>query len=258
MSNRWIAAFLATLIGMLMTASGRVAQAQNLASTPRAASRSTANRSIVVPTRTTIPLELRASLSSRTARVGQRIYCDTVYPIVVNNRVIIPAGSYVKGTITQVVRPGRVKGKAQMGLRFDSITLPSGITHGISATLSGFAGNGKEGFSKTESKVEGEGSKGKDAATVAISGAEAATIGAIAGSAGGHAATAASVGGAMGALGGLVYVLATRGKDIVLPAGTNLELELLRPLSFYPDEINTPTNMPAGPAFQPRDPGPGI
>lgn len=253
MRRTWIKGIFVTLLGVMGVAPCWAAQAQKLAGNATAP-----NRNIVVPTNTTIPLELRAGLSSRTARAGQRIYCDTVYPIVVNNRVIIPAGSYVKGTITQVVRPGRVKGKAQIGLRFDSITLPSGITHGISATLSGFAGNGKEGFSKTESKVEGEGSKGRDAATVAISGGEAATIGAIAGSGGGHAATAATVGGAMGALGGLVYVLATRGKDITLPAGTNLELELLRPLTFYPDEITTPSNTPSGPGFQPRDPGPGI
>src|SRR3989454_8179722 len=134
------------------------------ASAPAKASSEPAPPRLVVPANTTIPLELRNTISSRTAYVGQSIYCETIYPITIGNRIVIPVGSYVKGAVTQVIRPGRVKGKAQIGLRFESITLPNGTTHRLRATLSGFAGNGKEGFRRDESKVEGESSKGQDAA----------------------------------------------------------------------------------------------
>src|SRR5690242_6524235 len=70
---------------------------------------------IVVPADTTIPLVLKNTISSRTASVGQAIYCETIYPITVGNRIVIPVGSYVKGSVTQVVRPGHVKGKAKIG-----------------------------------------------------------------------------------------------------------------------------------------------
>ena len=60
-------------------------------------------------------------------------------------------------------------------------------------------------------------------------------------------------------MGALVWVLATRGKDIVLPSGTNLELELTVPLDFERDEImDTPQNSPEGPAIPRRDPGPSL
>jgi type IV secretion system protein VirB10 len=77
---------------------------------------------------TTIPLALKNTINSRTAFVGQAIYCETIYPIALGNRIVIPVGTYVKGSVTQVVRPGRVKGKSQVGIRFDTITLPNGTT----------------------------------------------------------------------------------------------------------------------------------
>jgi len=232
---------------MLLTVASSGAFGQN----PAAASRSY-SRSLVVPANTTIPLQLRNAINSRTAYVGQAIYCETIYPITKNNRIVIPVGTYVKGQLTEVKRPGRVKGKAQLGLRFDSITLPDGVTRRLRATLSGFAGNGKEGFRRDESKVEGESSKGQDVATVAITGAEGATIGAIT-----RRGTGAGVGGASGALGGLIWVLATRGKEVVLPAGTDLELQLMAPLDLGEGDVSTPTNSLEGPAIPHRDPGPG-
>jgi hypothetical protein len=176
----------------------------------------------------------------------------------VNNRIVIPVGSYVKGRITQVVRPGHVKGKAQIGLRFEEITLPSGVTKLLRATLSGFGGSGQEGFSPKEGKIQGESSKGKDVETVAVTAAEGAAIGSVAGISGDHSGAGAGIGGAAGALGGLVYVLATRGKELVLSQGTNFELELAAPLSFYRDEISSSSADPSGPALGRRDPGPGL
>ena len=151
-------------------------------------------------------------------------------------------------------QPGRIKGKAELGIRFDSITFPDGLTRPLRATLSGFAGNGKEGFRRDESKVEGASSKGQDVGTVAVTGAEGATIGAIAQ----RGAKGAGVGGASGALGGLIWVLATRGKDVVLPSGTNLELQLTAPLDLSESEASIPSSSPNGPAIPRRDPGPGV
>lgn len=208
---------------------------------------------IVVPADATIPLALRNTINSRTAFVGQAIYCETIYPITVGNWIVIPVGSYIKGSVTQVVRPGRVKGKAQLGLRFDSLTLPNGTTRTLRATLSAYAGNGSQGFIREEAKVEGESSKGKDAGEVATSGTQGAIIGAIAG----RSAKGAGIGAAAGGVGGLILVLATRGKEIILPPGTNLELQLSAPLKFQRDEIDPPSRYSDGPALPRRDYGPG-
>ena len=193
--------------------------------------------SIVIPEDTTIPLKLENTISSRTAYVGQAIYCETIYPITVDNRIVIPVGSYVKGSVVQVVRPGRVKGKAQLGIRFDSITLPSGVTHALRATLSGFGGTGEEGFDRSESKIKGQDSKGQDAGRIAQTTIAGAQIGTITGATTGHLGRGLGIGSAAGAAGGLIWMLASRGKDIILPAGTSLELQLSVPLTFDEDEV---------------------
>ncbi len=228
-------------------------------STPGAIKETAASSSkLMIPAETTIPLALKNTISSRTAYVGQAIYCETVYPITVGNRIVIPAGSYVKGAVTQVIRPGRVKGKAQLGLRFESLTLPNGTTRPMRATLSSFAGNGKQGFHREESKIEGESSKGEDAGRVAQTTVTGAEIGVIAGAANRSVGKGLGIGSAAGAAGGLIWVLATRGKDILLPPGTSLELQLGAPLSFEPDELEAPPRYPEGPALPRREPGPSF
>lgn len=209
----------------------------------------------VIPAGTQVPLELQSAVTTKTAYVGMPIYCRTLYPVTLKDRMIIPVGSWVKGTVTEVTHPGRIHGKAKLGLRFDSLILPSGVTKDISGVLAGFAGNGKEGFKRQEGQIIGQGTKGKDARTVLISGAEGAGIGSVAGISGGHSGAGAATGGTIGALGGLVWVLATRGKEIVLPAGTDFQLETTRPITFYRYQID-PVPDSNGPSFQKPEPGP--
>jgi type IV secretion system protein VirB10 len=215
-------------------------------------------QSWTVPAETTIPVRLENSVSSKTAYAGQAIYCTTVYPITVHNRIVIPAGTYVKGALTQVVRPGHVKGRAQLGIRFEEITLPNGVTRPLRATLSGFGGNGKEGFKRQESKVEGESTKGEDVGKVVQTTVTGAEIGTLAGLGADSTGKGLGIGSAAGAAGGLIWVLASRGKDVLLPTGTSLELQLGAPLTFEREELNSHEDYLEGPTPRPRDPGPGI
>src|SRR2546429_6036095 len=77
---------------------------------------------------TRIPLSLINSVSTKHSAEGDRIYLETVYPILAGGRIVIPPGSFVNGTVTQVKRPGRVKGRGELFVRFDSLTLPNGVT----------------------------------------------------------------------------------------------------------------------------------
>jgi len=63
----------------------------------------------IVTPGTKIPLSLLNSVSTKHSAEGDRIYLETVFPILVNGRIVIPPGSYVAGTVTQVKKPGRVK-----------------------------------------------------------------------------------------------------------------------------------------------------
>src|SRR5690242_13061152 len=77
---------------------------------------------------THIPLSLINSVSTKNSIVGDRVYLETVFPILVDGKIVIPPGSYVAGTITDVQRPGKMKGRGEFHLRFDSLTLPNGTT----------------------------------------------------------------------------------------------------------------------------------
>src|SRR5579863_1890270 len=62
---------------------------------------------------TRIPLSMINSVSTKYATPGDRVYLETAFPVVVGGRIVIPAGSYVMGTITSTKRPGKVKGRGE-------------------------------------------------------------------------------------------------------------------------------------------------
>jgi len=204
---------------------------------------------LTVPTDTTIPLRLLNTINSRTTQPGQALYCETIFPITVGNRIVIPVGSSVKGSVTKVVRPGHSKGKAQIGIRFETLILPNGTTLSLRATLSGFGGTGREGYKPKESQIEGASSKGEDAGKVAETTITGAEVGTIAGAASGHVVKGLGIGSLAGAGGGLVWILASPGKQIVLPPGTNFELQLSAPLTFSRDDVEPPSQYDQGPAL---------
>jgi hypothetical protein len=82
----------------------------------------------VVKAGTKIPLSLVNSLNTKVTAEGDRVYLETAFPIVQDGRIVVPKGSYVAGTVTEVKRAGKLKGKAELFLRFDSLTLPNGVT----------------------------------------------------------------------------------------------------------------------------------
>jgi hypothetical protein len=148
-----------------------------------------------------------------------------------------------------VVRPGHFKGRAQLGLRFDELVLPNGTTRSLRAALSGFGSAADDSFKPKEGQIQGGGSKGKDAQTVAETTIPGAEIGTIVGATKGAPLEGLGVGSAVGAAAGLGMVLARRGKDIVLDHGTSLELQLLQPVSFQREEVEPPSRYDAGPAI---------
>ena len=120
----------------------------------------------VVTIGTRIPLSMINSVSTKTAVEGERVYLESVFPILVNGHVVIPPGSYVAGTVTEVKRPGRVKGRGELYVRFDSLTLPNGVTRDFRARMGSLDGRAPETLDKSEGKIKGEGDKAGDIKTV--------------------------------------------------------------------------------------------
>jgi type IV secretion system protein VirB10 len=195
---------------------------------------------------THIALGLINSVSTKHSSPGDRIYLETVFPIVINSHIVIPPGSYVTGTVTEVKRPGRVRGRGELYVRFDSITLPNGVTRDFRSRLGGIDARGDEHLDKAEGTVKGDSNKGGDARTIGEGAASGASIGAIAGAAAGHAGMGAGIGGAAGAAAGLAGVLLTRGPEAILAKGSTIEMVLDRPLIFEAREVNFPTMAGSG------------
>jgi type IV secretion system protein VirB10 len=191
-----------------------------------------------IETGTKIPLSMINSVSTKNASEGDRIYLETVFPILSNGKIVIPPGSYVAGTVTSVKRPGRVHGRGELYVRFDSLTLPNGVTRDFRARVGSLDGRANEKLDKTEGKIKSEGNKSGDARTVAEGAGAGAGIGGLAGAAAGHGIMGAGVGAAAGAAAGLVGILVTRGPDAMLTRGTTLDMVLDRQLQFDEKEVD--------------------
>jgi type IV secretion system protein VirB10 len=208
-----------------------------LAQEPAATSAAPSAAYVIAPG-TRIPLGLINTISTKSAAQGDRVYLETVFPILTNGRIVIPPGSWVSGTVTEVKRPGRVKGRGELYLRFDSLTLPNGVTRDFRARVGGIDGRGGEEFDKNEGKIRSEGNKAGDARTIAEGAGVGGSVGLIAGSASKNYAMGGAIGAAAGATAGLMAVLLTRGPDAVLAKGSTIEMITDRPLQFEKSEID--------------------
>jgi hypothetical protein len=197
-----------------------------------------AEKVFVVEPGTKVPLSLINSVSTKNSTAGDRVYLESVFPILVDGRIVIPPGSYVAGTITNVQRPGKLKGRGEFHVRFDSLTLPNGTTRDFRARVSGLDGRASEELDRREGTIKSEGNKSGDVRTVGETAAAGASVGALAGSISGGPGMGAGIGAAAGAAAGLAGVLFTRGPEAVLAKGTILEMVLDRPVRFEESELD--------------------
>lgn len=163
---------------------------------------------VEVPAGVVIPVELKNTIHSRSAYAGQDVYCVTNFPIAIEDKMLIPGGSYLKGIISKVVQPGRLTGKAQLVVRFDSLVLPNGITRPMSAKIVSLAG------SKLEEPSEGAKDPGETIIDASILANTSLT-------------QAASQG-----ITGMMFSAATKDKSFALPSGMDMEIRLVSAVSI--------------------------
>jgi hypothetical protein len=178
----------------------------------------------VLPVGTTVNVQLISALSSSADRAGDTFTAQVEDPIFANGIEVVPAGSTLRGHVTFIKPPGRVKGKAEMRLVADGIVLKNGREY----TFTGELTNSDESSVKvkdSEGTIQG---KGKSTTQTAKDSGIGAAIGAGGGAiaAGG---TGALYGAGIGAVAGLIHALAKRHKDVVLQSGTELMFVLTSP-----------------------------
>jgi hypothetical protein len=160
-----------------------------------------------IPSGTELDVRLQKALSSETAQVEDRFEATTVVDLRENGRVLIPAGSRVRGVVTAVQEAGRVDRKGSLSLSFDQITI-NGRNYPIRGTV-------------TEALEAG--GYGEDAGKIGTGAAVGGILGGI-------------IGGLKGALAGILIggggvVAATEGHDVELAPGTVLRMRLDEPLA---------------------------
>ena len=185
---------------------------------------------------THIPLVLHNAISTRSAKPGDPVYFETIFPVMVDGHVVIPAGSYVSGEITESKRPGRIKGRGELMMKLTEMILPNGYMVNLNAMPSG-AGTGGGERVNNEGQIVGDSDKTSDVGTV-IRSTEAGTgIGAGVGAAAGNIGKGVGIGAGIGAVAGLGAVLLTRGPDAELPRGSTLEAVIERPIFLEADKV---------------------
>jgi hypothetical protein len=158
-----------------------------------------------VPSGTDLVLTLETAVSSETARADQPVRARVAKPVVIGGMEVIPAGATVTGAVVSAERAGKVKGRASVALRFNEVIVMNTPYRITTARIA----------------RQAEATKGEDAKKIGIGAGVGTAIGAIAGGKKG-----AAIGAGIGGGAGTGVVLATRGEEVTIPAGTTLRTEI--------------------------------
>ena len=200
-------------------------------------------KSFVVPAGTKVLLQLRSALNTKSAKPGDGVYLASTFPVVVGNRVMIPSGVYVQGVVDRVVRAGHVSGRSQLDMHFTSIIFPNGTVVEIPGIVNSLPGASKQKVkSDGEGTIEQETDKGRNAAkTAEIAIPTGGTVGSISGIDSGHplAGGLAGIGAGLATVG--LVTLFTRGADVNIESGSQVEMVLQRPLILVEANLSATT-----------------
>jgi hypothetical protein len=190
---------------------------------------------LTIPAGTKVPLALKQAISTKTAKEGDPVYCETTFPFVVNDKIVIPAGTYVQGKISHIQRPGRVKGRAELLMHFTAMIYPSGYTVVLPGSVENLPGAEKTSVEGSEGTIRQDSGKGKDVGTVASTASTGAVIGGLAG----RSAKGAGIGAAAGGVTGLAIAMLTRGNDVRLDPGTSIEMIIQRDVTLDASRVTS-------------------
>ena len=212
-----------------------VAAAQStVAASPAAPSTESEKPMLTIPTGTRVPLTLKQAISTKTARDGDPVYAETAFPFVVNDHVVIPAGTYIQGKITHVQRGGHVKGRAEVLIHFTSMIYPSGYTVMLGGSIENTPGAEHTSMKDSEGTIRQD----SDAAKKAKEAAGAATTGAVIGAVT-NGLKGAGIGAGIGGVAGIAVGMLSRGADVRLEPGTSIEMEIQREVAVDPSRITS-------------------
>jgi hypothetical protein len=204
------------IVSMAMLASGGIHSASLDA---RPASTTQVDRRVTIPAGTVLRLRVNRAFGSDVSRLEDPVSATLARSVVIGGRTVLPAGSRATGYVSEATRPGKVKGRGRVGVRFTQIT----------------PANDNETYRmQTRSWVAvAPATKKKDALTIGIPAAGGAAVGALI-----DGKKGAGIGAAVGGGAGTAAVLTTRGKDVRIGRGATLAVRLTAPLTISVDDVD--------------------
>jgi type IV secretion system protein VirB10 len=201
---------------------------------------------ISIPAGTHLLMKLISPLHTTSSTPGSGVYLETAFPVIENNRVVIPEHTRVMGVVTDERRPGRVQGRAQLRLKFTQLILPDNRELSVVGSLQSLPGSSRNRTVNNEGTLEPVDQIDADVYTVAKTTGAGVLVGSIR-----HVGIGVGQGALIGAGLGLAKVLFRRGDEISLPVGTGVEMVLQRPLTVQAaspakltDSGDTPNHKP--------------
>ena len=182
-----------------------------------------------VPAGTALMVKLNTTLATFSNRVGDQFQGSLTQPVVLNGQTVIPAGARIEGRVTKLSEPRRISGKPTIGILPEAVVMPTGERYFLDATLID-TNLGRGSDVNEEGQFKGSGLDRRDKLET-----------------GGGAAGGMLIGGliGVGAGSGTAHWL-SKHRSAILPAGTQLTLELNRPLAMTTATAPAPPPTPAG------------
>lgn len=190
----------------------------------------------VIPSGSKVPLSLKQAISTKNAREGDAVYAETAFPYVMNDRILIPAGTYIQGKISHVEKPGHSRKHAELLIHFTSMIYPSGYTVMLPGSVENTPGADSNHVKDTEGTIQADSDTGKRVEDAAKGAAVGGAVGTIGGAAAGGF-NGARYGGLAGLAGGVAWALLKHGPDVKLDVGTSIEMEIQRDVPVDPSRI---------------------
>ena len=253
------------ILAILLTAGMAVGQASDTSKTPQTTGTTQTNdaakqltsapagatlavapdpTALVIPAGSKIPLTLAQAISTKNAREGDAVYAQTTFPFVLNDRILVPAGTYIQGKISHTEHAGRGGGKrAEILIHFTSMIYPSGYTVMLPAGVENTPGADDKSVKDKEGTIQADKDTGKRVEDAAKGAAVGGTIGSIGGVAAGGL-NGARIGGLAGIAGGVAWALLKHGPEVKLDVGTSIEMEIQRDVTVDASRIQVAKATP--------------
>ena len=197
---------------------------------------------LTIPAGTQIPISLAQAISTKNAREGDAVYAQTTFPFVMNDRVVVPPGTYIQGKISRVQRAGHGHGRAEILMHFASMIYPSGYTVMLPGSVENTPGADNKSVKDSEGTIQQDSDTGKKVEDAAKNGVYGTMGGATAGGLATGSLNGARVGAGAGAAAGVAWALLKRGPDVRLEVGTSIQMEVQRPITIDASRITVAAN----------------